>query len=192
MKISNDKNGTHPKKQVLYKFLMLCLLLLGYFSYLSYQYNILTGGIASALTWSFFVLCTPIADAGFLLDFPLRLIFGIRMLISEIAVWVLAIAINIFSLLYFSEYYQTTELTKLLHAILTIPFPYWGVILLSGAGTFLSIQFADELMDVFHHREREFFHRHSFKHEAIIIVFFIFILYGYYKLVASLGMEISF
>ncbi|MGV7223048.1 MAG: hypothetical protein ACQ9MH_16145 [Nitrospinales bacterium] len=192
MKNPNDKNGIHPKKQVLYKFLMLCLLLLGYFSYLSYQYNILTGGIASALTWSFFVLCTPIADAGFLLDFPLRLIFGIRMLISEIAVWGLAIAINIISLLYFSEYYQTTELTKLLYAILTIPFPYWGVILLSGAGTFLSIQFADELMDVFHHREREFFHRHSFKHEVIIIVFFIFILYGYYKLVFSLGMEINF
>lgn len=192
MKNPNDKNGIHPKKQVLYKFLMLFLLLLGYFSYLSYQYNFLTGGIASALTWSFFVLCTPIADAGFLLDFPLRLLFGIRMLISEIAVWVLAITINIISLLYFSEYYQTTELTKLLQAILTIPFPYWGVILLSGAGTFLSIQFADELMDVFHHRDREFFHRHSFKHEIVIIVFFILILYGYYKLVASLGMDISF
>ncbi len=192
MKVSNDKKEPHPKQQVLRKFILLCVLLLGYFSYLSYQYNFVTGGIASALTWTFFVLCTPIADAGFLLDFPLRLLFGIRMLISEIVVWVLAIAINIISLLYFAEYYQTTELTKLLHAILTIPFPYWGVIFLSGAGTFLSIQFADELMDVLHHRDRNFFHRHSFKHEIVILVFFIFILYGYYKLVASLGIETSF
>ena len=41
---------SHPKKQVFYKFILLCLLLAGYFSYLSYQYNLVTGGIASALT----------------------------------------------------------------------------------------------------------------------------------------------
>jgi hypothetical protein len=81
MTLSVDDKGTPPKKQVLYKFLLLCILLVSYFSYLSFQYDVMTGGIASALTWIFFVLCTPIADAGILLDFPLRLIFGIRMLI---------------------------------------------------------------------------------------------------------------
>jgi hypothetical protein len=187
-----DKKESHPRKQLLYKFLLLCILMAGYFSYLSIQYDVTTGGIASALTWSFFVLCTPIADAGFLLDFPLRLLFGIRMLISEIAVWAVAITINVVSLLYFVEFYQTTELTLLLHAILTIPYPYWSVILLSGAGTFLSIRFADELMDVAHHREREFFHRHGFKHEIVLIVFFVFILIAYYKLIASLGIGANF
>ena len=187
-----DKKGVHPKKQVLYKFLLLCILLVSYFSYLSFQYDVMTGGIASALTWSFFVLCTPIADAGFLLDFPLRLIFGIRMLISEIAVWAIAITINVVSLVYFAEYYETTKLTMLLHAILTMPYPYWSVILLSGAGTFLSIQFADELMDVIHHRDRNFFHRHAFKHEILIIGFFVLILVGYYKLIASLGIASTF
>lgn len=172
-----------------YKFLLLCLLLVSYFSYLSFRFDVVTGGIASALTWTFFVLCTPIADAGFLLDFPLRLLFGIRMLISEIAVWVLAIAVNVVSLLYFAEYYETTRLTKILHAILTIPYAFRGVILLSGAGTFLSIRFADELMDVVYHRDRAFFHRHGFKHEVLIIVFFVVVLIGYYKLVASLGIE---
>ncbi len=152
----------------------------------------MTGGIASALTWTFFVLCTPIADAGFLLDFPLRLLFGIRMLFSEFAVWALAIAINVFSLIYFAEYYETTKLTMLLHGILTMPYPYWSVILLSGAGTFLSIQFADELMDVVRHRDRGFFHRHAFKHEIVIIVFFVLVLVGYYKLMASLGIESTF
>ena len=187
-----DKKVRHPKKQLFYKFLLLCILLVGYFSYLSFQYDLMTGGIASALTWSFFVLCTPIADAGFLLDFPLRLLFGIRMLISEVAVWTVAITINVVSLLYFAEYYQTTKLTMLLQAILTTPYPYWSVILLSGAGTFLSIRFADELMDVAHHRDREFFHRHSFKHEIVLIIFFVLILTGYYKLIASLGIEANF
>ena len=192
MTIPTDEKGIHPKRQVFYKFLLLCLVLVGYFFYLSVQYDVMTGGIASALTWTFFVLCTPIADAGFLLDFPLRLLFGIRMLISEIAVWVLAIAVNIVSLIYFSEYYETTTLTKLLYGILTMPYPYWSVILLSGAGTFLSIRFADELMDVIHHRDRKFFHRHGFKHEIIIIIFFVIVLIGYYKLIASLGMEFNF
>ncbi len=182
---------THPKKQLLYKFLLLSILMIGYFSYLAFRFDVATGAVASALTWSFFVLCTPIADAGFLVDFPLRLLFGIRMLISEIVVWTIAIAINVVSLFYLVEFYQTTILTMLLHSILTIPYPYWSVILLSGAGTFLSIRFADELMDVAHHRDREFFHRHGFKHEILLIVFFIVILIGYYKLIASLGIEAS-
>jgi len=187
-----NKKGVHPKKQVLYKFLLLCILMVSYFSYLSFQYDAVTGGIASALTWTFFVLCTPIADAGFLLDFPLKLLFGIRMLISEIAVWAIAIIINVVSMIYFAEYYETTKLTMLLHAILTMPYPYWSVILLSGAGTFLSIRFADELMDVIHHRDRNFFHHHAFKHEIVIIVFFVLILVGYYKLIASLGIDSTF
>jgi hypothetical protein len=182
----------HPKRQVLYKFLLLCILLVSYFSYLTVQYDVMTGGIASALTWSFFVLCTPIADAGFLLDFPLRLLFGIRMLISEIAVWAIAITINVISLIYFVEYYETTKVTMLLRAILTTPYPYWIVILLSGAGTFLSIRFADELMDVVHHRDRSFFHRHAFKHEILILLFFVVVLVGYYKLMSSLGIESTF
>ncbi len=191
MMIVSDKKEILPKKQVMNKFLLLCLLLVSYFLYLSYQYDVMTGGVASLLTWTFFVLCTPIADAGFLLDFPLRLIFGIRMLISELVVWALAIFINVVSLIYFSEYYETTELTRLLHAILIMPYPYWSLILLSGLGTFLSIRFADELMDVVHHRDRDFFLRHGYKHEIIIIMFFILIFIGYYKLIGSLGIDIN-
>ncbi len=186
------KKELHPRKQALYKFVLLCILLVSYLAYLSFRYGVATGGIASALTWSFFVLCTPIADAGFLLDFPLRLIFGIRMLFSEIAVWTLAITVNVVALLFFAEYYATTKLTQLLQAILTTPYPYWAIILLSGTGTFLSIRFADELMDVVHHRDRNFFHRHAFKHEILIIVFFVVVIIGYYELIVSLGIENDF
>lgn len=182
----------HPKKQLVYKFLLLCLLLVSYFVYLSIKFDVVTGGVASALTWSFFVLCTPIADAGFLLDFPLRLILGVRMFVSEVVVWVLAIGINVSSLAFFSEYYETTILTRLLFEILSTPFPYWSVIFLSGLGTFLSIQIADELMDVVHHRDRKFFHQHWFKHEIIMILFFVAVLIGYFELISSLGIEFDF
>ncbi len=177
-----------PKRQVIIKFFLLCLLLIGYFSYLSIEYDLVTGGIASLLTWSFFVLCTPVADAGFLLDFPLRLLFGIRMIFSEIVVWCIAITINMVSLSYAPQYYETTALTKVFSAILTTPYPYWSVILLSAIGTFLSIRFGDELMDIVRHKDRSFFHQHGYKHELIImIVMFVLVIIGYYELIASLG-----
>ncbi|SFR55898.1 hypothetical protein [Litoreibacter janthinus] len=180
---------TKPKKQVLLKFCLLLALLAGYFGYLSYTYNVATGGAAAVLTWSFFVLCTPVADAGFLLDFPLRLLFGIRMVVSEVAVWAVAIGANVLMLIFGPSYYETTLLTQILHQILTQPFPYWGVIVLSGFGTFLSIRFGDELLDVIHHHDRAYFHSHHFKHEMILFVFFLFVIFGYYELIASVGLE---
>src|SRR6056297_222338 len=83
-----------PKREGLIKFLLLLAVLLGYFGYLSWEYGLATGGLVAALTWSFFVLCTPVADAGFLLDLPIRLLFGVRMFMSEVLVWAFAIAIN--------------------------------------------------------------------------------------------------
>ncbi|MBT4183022.1 MAG: hypothetical protein HOE03_02980 [Nitrosomonadales bacterium] len=180
-----------PKNQVWIKFALLCLILFAYFAYLTYKYNLLTGGVASALTWSFFVLCTPVADAGFLLDFPLRLLFGIRMVVSEVAVWVVAILINIVAFYYFRDFYQTTTITRLMEAILTTPFPYWFIIALSAIGTFLSIHFGDELMDVIHHKDREYFHAHHFKHEMVVFVFFLVVIFGYYELISSLGISLT-
>ena len=178
-----------PSHQVWIKFLLLCLILFSYFFYLSYEYDLLTGGVASLITWSFFVLCTPIADAGFLLDFPLRVLFGIRMVLSEIAVWVIAILINIFSFMYFREFYETTLVTQAMEIILTTPNPYWLVILLSGVGTFLSIRFGDELMDVLHHKDRHFYLRNHFKYELILFVFFLLVLFGYYEIMSTLGID---
>lgn len=177
------------KGQAVIKFMLLCVVLFGYFGYISYRFDVVTGGAASLLTWSFFVLCTPIADAGFLLDFPLRLLFGIRMIYSEMVVWAIAILLNVFTLNFAVEFYETTLLTKLLHQILTTPFPYWAVIFISACGTFLSIRFGDELLDVAHHKDRHFFHAHHFKHELLLGAFFIIALVVYYQLIVPLGLE---
>lgn len=178
-----------PKRQVVIKFALLLAVLVGYFVYLGLTYDFTTGSLAVALTWSFFVLCTPVADAGFLIDFPLRLIFGVRMVIAEVAVWAFALGINAAILAFAPSAYNTTVLTRVFEEILLTPWPYWGVIVLSGIGTFLSIRFGDELMDVVHHRDRSFFHSHHFKHELILIAFFVIVLWGYYRLIASLGLE---
>lgn len=117
------------------------------------------------------------------------MLFGIRMVLSEIVVWVIAIMINVVSLAYFSAFYDITFITKTMYVILTTPYPYWAVIILSGVGTFLSIRFGDELMDVLHHRDRKFYLSHQFKHEVILFVFFLFVLFGYYEIISTLGVE---
>lgn len=177
------------KKKTLVKFLLLCALMAGYFGYLTYEYDLLTGGVAALLTWSFFVLCTPIADAGFLLDFPLRLLFGIRMVISEIVVWAIAITINAYSLHYATSYYNTTILTKLLHQILITPYPYWLIILLSGAGTFLSVYLGDGVMDIISHSDQKSLYPRHIKYKILMILSFIIIIFIYYNLVASLNID---
>jgi hypothetical protein len=75
--------------------------------------------------------------------------------------------------------------------ILTTPVPYWFVIFLSGIGTFLSIRFGDELMDVLHHEDRYFYLRHHFKHEILLFVFFLVVLFGYYEIISTLGIAIE-
>lgn len=135
------------------------------------------------------MLYTPIADAGFLLNVPLRLLFGVRMLVSEMVVWAVAITLNIVSLLFFSSYDDTPVLTRLLHAILTTAYSYWSVVVLSEAGTFLPIRFADEFMDVVHQRGRHFFKRRGYKQELLIFAVFILVFFAYDELIASLGLE---
>lgn len=181
----------HTKRDVLLKFFILILILVAYGFFVSWKYGLKDGGIITLLTWSFFVLCTPIADAGFLLDFPLRLLFGIRMKISEIIVWSIAISINIIAINANSQVYDHVLITTLLKKILLHPYPYWAIILLSAVGTFLSVVFGDELLDLAHHKERVLHQKHGFKLELIIMVFvFIFALLVYGFLLEHLGISI--
>ncbi len=117
--------------------------------------------------------------------------FGIRIVLSETFVWAIAISINVFALIYFREFYETTFITQLMQVILTTPYPYWSVIFLSLIGTFLSIRFGDELMDVLHHKDRHFYFNHHFKHELLLFIFFLLVIFGYYEIISSLGIAIE-
>lgn len=112
------------------------------------KFGLSSGVSVAALSWSFFVFCTPIADAGALLDFPVRLITGFRMFYSEILVWIVAFVINLVALTTAPDVYQKTELLKLFHDIITTPWPMWIIILLSAIGTFLSVHLADDTFDI--------------------------------------------
>src|SRR6056297_2035506 len=83
------------KRNVLFRFLFVLILFLAYLIFMNFKYGAKDGFLVTLLTWSFFIFCTPIADAGFLLDFPIRIITGIKMAYTETFVWIIAIAINI-------------------------------------------------------------------------------------------------
>lgn len=163
-----------------------------YFGFLSWKYDIVTGGAVSALTWSFFVLCTPIADAGFLLDFPFRLITGLKMIFSELAVWLIAISLNVWAVNFHPDFYGKTGLTELFHKILTTPWPYWSIIILCALGTFLSVWFGDEVMSgVGHKKEKTLSKKHRIVAIGVTALIFILIVFVYYHLLSSLGISIE-
>ncbi|WP_299269072.1 hypothetical protein [uncultured Psychrosphaera sp.] len=181
----HPKNNTH--KETLLKFLALVLILVAYFSYMSWKYDASTGFGVSVLTWSFFVLCTPIADGGFILAFPIRLLFKVKMSYTQVVLWFVAIAINLYGYFYTPDIYDLTFITQLLKHILSEPYPYWSILIISALGTFLSIYFGDEMMDVASQKERTKAHRHGFKYRTLLVLGLgILTVTAYYYLLSSL------
>jgi len=179
------------KKNVLVKFLIIFSIVLIYLIFSMFRYGASNGLLTTILTWSMFVLCTPIADAGFLMDFPIRLLTNVRMIYSETIVWITAISLNVSGLFFYPSVYNNTALLKILRIIISNPFPYWSIIILSLIGTFLSIYFGDELIDVSLHKQRKKHSKHKKKHYTIIILFTItLVIIVYYHLIHSLGITI--
>ncbi len=163
------------KKHTLTRYFLLLLFIIIYFYYTVNKFGLSNGILVSILTWSFFIFCTPVADAGFLLALPVRLLIGVRMVFTQIFSFFLALIITLFAIFYNPLVFQKTLILKLYHQILFQPFPYWIIIILSITGTIFSIYFGDELIDVGTHDERKKYHRHVNKYK-IIVSFSIFIL----------------
>ncbi len=179
------------KLKLLNKFIIFSAILLIYFVFASFHYGIKNGFLIMLLTWSFFVLSTPIPDGGIILDLPMRVLFKIRMIYSEIFVWLFAISLNIVNILFNKTIYSKTLLLKTFKHILIQPIPYWIIIILSCAGTFLSIVFSDEVLDVISDKHRYKFFKHKKKYYIILIVsIVIFIVIVYHVLLTKLGINV--
>ena len=191
-KIRRSKFLTHEtKRNALRKFVFIFVIVILYFIFVSLKFGLTNGFWVTMLTWSFFVFCTPIADAGFLFDFPIRLTTGIRMIHSEIGVWIFTVSLNIFTIMTNPSIYQKTIILRLFHYIISHPFPYWSIIVLSAIGTFLSVYFGDELVDVARHKNRVKYFKHKGKHELVIFIFLIVLVIILYEfLLNQLGINI--
>ncbi len=186
---SHTKHQTH--KESLWRFAALLGVLVAYFAYMSWKFDAATGAWLALLSWSFFVLGTPIADGGFIIAFPVRLLFGTRMLITQIVVWVFALGLNVLALNVSPESYDATALTRLLKTILTTPWPYWSILVISAIGTTASMWFGDEMIDVTAHKDREKHHKHGFKYKVLLVVGLgLLTILAYYQLLDGLNVNI--
>lgn len=161
------------KKHSIIKFIGLIILVIVYTIFMSVRFGTREGLFVTALTWAFFIFCTPIADAGFILAFPARLIAGIRMIYTQIFSFILALVMTLYAFFFSPKTFDTTIILKLYHQIISQPWPFWTIILLSLAGTVMSIYFGDELIDVSSHKERDKYHKHLNKYQIIIFIFLI-------------------
>lgn len=153
-------------KHPIIKFLIVASLLISYLFFAAKTYGLKEGVWIGFLTWSFFVLCTPVSDAGVIIDFPVEFVTGIRMVYSEMIVWTIAISLNTFTYLKVPQIYEQTVLLSLFKHIIEEPFPYWAIILLSCIGTFLSLYVADSFL----HKNKKIKKHVNFliKHKLII------------------------
>jgi hypothetical protein len=179
------------KRHVLIKFLLVLLVFVAYFLFVTNKYGLENGALVALLTWSFFVLCTPVADAGFLIDFPLRFITNVRMFMAEILVWLIAINLNVYAFFFRPEVYETTKMLDLFWHILKQPFPFWSIVIVSGFGTFLSVQFGDELFDKAKHKQKKLPQKHAVIYRWVMMIFvFASILILYDFLLKKLGVNV--
>jgi len=172
------------------KFLVVLSILILYLLFASWRFGLKDGFLVMLLTWSFFVLATPIPDGGIILDLPLRYFIGIKMVTSEIFVWIFAILLNIINLTLNKEIYEKTFLLTIFKDIITTPVPYMIIIILSCVGTFFSLYFGDELYDVLRHKHRHKHKKHHIKLKLIMILsVVIFIIFMYELLLKHLGIN---
>ncbi len=183
---------THEtKKNSLLKFAGLAIIVVAYFIFISIKLGTENGILVTLLTWTFFIFCTPIADAGFLLAFPVRMLTGIRMIYTQIFSFVLAFGINIYTFFYIPSAYKGTVILNMFYHILSNPFPFWGIIILSLIGTIFSIYFGDEMVDVSSHKQRKKYHKHFNKYKIIVSIFLISVIIILYNfLLKKLGVHI--
>jgi hypothetical protein len=168
------------KSHQLKRFLLAFSILTAYTLYLVWHYGP-NGFSLGVITWSAFVLATPLPDGGVILDFPIRLFTGIRMVFSEIFVWIIAIGANIYYLSGHSGLYDKNFITSSFKQVLVNPWPNWIIIYISAAGTFLGLYFGDELLDIIFHRERKKYARLKTIYRFIFVAFTIAVLYFSYK-----------
>jgi hypothetical protein len=118
-----------------------------YAVYMVHKLGVRAGVTVTYLTWCFLVLGTPVADAGGLLDVPVRLLTGIPMVWVEVCVIATSILSCAAFVWLYPEAFKHTALLRAFHIILTNPVPYWAIIVVCIIGTILSVRIGDLVID---------------------------------------------
>jgi hypothetical protein len=155
------------------KFGILVLILIAYAGWMIYENGWSDGLGATFLGWAFTILCVPISIGGFLVAFPIRLLFNVKMYKTQVVAIVVALVGAILFLIFDPFAFAANVVIELFRTILTTPWPYWILIVLSIAGSIVSILFGDEVYDsVADHAKKHHprVHRHLGKIKWILTI----------------------
>ena len=81
-----------------------------YLLYVIWKHGIKHGIILTFLIWSFFVYCTPIADAGILVSLPIKFVLNVKMQITQLFVYLVAGIIIFLSYFFEKDVFHFTYL----------------------------------------------------------------------------------
>ncbi len=181
MKISlHDLKIHETKRSEVIRFASVFLVLASYTLFLVLKFGS-QGLYLGAITWSAFVMATPLPDGGLLIDFPIRIITGMKMVYTESIGWTTAITLNVYTMISHPEVYDKTVITQAFHQILTNPWPDWILIVISALGSFVALFFGDELLDVAFHKDRKKQQKYGYFYKYILGLFGIFLFYFLYR-----------
>lgn len=182
-----------PKEKSILKFVIILVIIGMYWEYVSFHYGAKDGALITLLSWSFFVFCTPVPDAGFLVDFPVRVLTKVKMLYSETIVWTFAFCVNVFVYMNYASIYSKTVILKLFKHIFSKPVPYWTLIILSAMGTFLSVRLGDQVWSVLRSDKKISELEHGRKYHFILFLFVIILIIALYDfLIYEIGISVPF
>jgi len=174
------------------KYFILLAIIAAYASFVSIKFGIQDGLSVTLLTWAFFVGCTPIADAGFLIDFPVRILLGVKMIFSEMIVWASALLIITYNLILNPDIFSQTTPLRLLLSIINHPWPLWNIVLVSAIGTFLSVYIGDQVYSMIDARHKhEHIKRLRIKRLILELSAFAFVLALFVRLLSVTGVQIN-
>ena len=141
------KNSTKLNKTYLYIYdfvVIMFILLMIFFIFYNGFYK---GCIKSLFIWSFFVICTPIPEAGLLISLPLKRYFGLKMDLSQIAVSLLACIIIFYFYCIEQKIIKNNLIGNLFIGIMN--YKYYSIILLSIVSSVLTSNLLDNIINHF-------------------------------------------
>lgn len=141
------KEDEDKKKTYLYIYDSIVFIFLVMLIFYIFYNGYLKGCIKSLFLWAFFVICTPIPEAGLLFSLPLKRYFNIPMHICQAFVSVLALGM----LFYFYSYEKKTIKTYLIGKLFLelINLKYFSIIIISIISSVFTSEIINNIIDYY-------------------------------------------
>ena len=163
----NQKNKTY-----LYIYDVIVILFILLFIFFIFYNGLYKGTIKSLFIWAFFVLCTPVPEAGLLISLPVKRYFNIRMDICQTFVSLLAL----FMIFYFyytdKKVINTNFIGKLFNGL--VKYNYYIIMILSVISSILTSNLIDNIINYYIFDDNI---NHLYLKSSIIFIFVIIYFY---------------